>query len=168
MDDYINMPYYTLKAECKKQGLDSKGTKLELLARMGVTDTTKQPEQPEPEIKAPTPETTIIQATQEELNAFLPGATGKPVIDTSKYAAWLTNERLEKLTNKIAPLAAGKGSFKFDIDHEGGAYQIEFRGKGPVVESTTLIDTDNQIIARATQYFNARLAMGGNGQTSKV
>ena len=36
MTDYSDMSYFQLKTECAKQGLDTKGTKVELLGRLGV------------------------------------------------------------------------------------------------------------------------------------
>lgn len=170
MPDYKEMDYYSLKNECKKQRLDSKGTKVELLARLGVGDTSKQPDSPEPDIEAklPEPKAPIKIATQEELNKFLPDATGKAPIDTSKYNAWLTDARLEKLSGQIDPIAAGKGRYRYDIDRENGAFQIEFSGRALGLYSTTLIDTDQQIIKQAQYYFNARVSVGKNAQQSAI
>ncbi len=163
MEDYSSMSYYEIKAECKKLKLDSKGTKETLLARLGVL-----PAEPEPEVLAPEPEKKILAATPEDLNRFLPSSTGKPPVDNSKYAVWLTPERLNILENKIKPLAASRGKFRFNLDYEGSAFQVEFSGKGPLLESTTLIDTDQQIVTRARVYFTTPLVVGKNNAQSAV
>ncbi len=175
---YNELPYFSLKQECKKQGLNPVGKKEELLNRLNGTEITEEvPELPITPIQKDGVVTdtvehvakpTIRPATSEELARFLPNTTFTPKIDTSKYTPWLTNERLEALENKIAPIAAGKGSFRFDINHKGAAYQCEFFGGASGPECTTLIDTDNQIVARARHYFNARMAKGTNGQVSRV
>ncbi|CAB4214399.1 hypothetical protein UFOVP1454_39 [uncultured Caudovirales phage] len=174
MQDFQNMPYFTLKQECVKAGLNGKGTKKELLSRLaGVVPVVvaQEPVQAEdvvlPVVAAPVVSPIIIP-TQNDLERFMPNATHAAVIDVSKYAAWLTDERLGVLSEKIAPIAAGKGTFKYSINHKGSAYQIEFFGGASGDESTTLIDTDAQIVRRAQHYFNARMAKGGNGQSSRV
>jgi len=163
------MPYYALKQECNKAGLSSKGNRETLLQRLGQIVPTDQPKLPEPEItaKAPTP-AVILPATPEELQKYLPGATFAPKVDTSKYAAWLTEDRLKELEYKLAPIAASRGSFNFSINHKGAAFQVEFFGGDSGPESTTLIDTDAQIVARARHYFTARMARGTNGQVSRL
>jgi hypothetical protein len=172
MSDYEDMPYFQLKAECKKQGLDSTGKKPELLARLGVTRTAVPENAPEPtlvdKLPTPNPEPHIVQATKEELEKFLPDAKFVPTIDCTRYEPWLTTERLEKLAARIEPIAAGKGKYRFDLDRVNGAFQVEFSGKGPLLESTTLIDTDDQIVRRAQQYFNSRLVIGKNNQSSVI
>ena len=173
MPDYNEMAYFQMKTECKKQGLNAKGTKEQLLSRLNGEAQAKTPEEPKPQIKAPLPTTPknpviITEATEEELAQFLPKASHTPKIDTSKYKPWLTNERLQELENQIAPIASGRGKFRFDINHEKGAFQVEFSGGAAGLESTTLIDTDSQIVRRAQHYFTARLAQGGNGQKSRI
>ena len=164
---YNDLPYFALKQECKKKQISAKGTRAELLDRLNGVDVVEsiksEPVEPE-SVKS----TIITQATPEALSRFLPDMVSTPKIDVTKYAPWLTSERLTTLENKIAPIAAGKGSFKFDLNHKGAAYQCEFYGGASGPESTTLIDTDNQIVARAKHYFNARLAVGTNAQVSRV
>lgn len=170
-NDYQEMTYFQLKAECKKQNLDSTGKKPELLARLGVVDTS--PALPEEDISAKLPEPeqsapAIKTPTEEELQKFLPDATGIEPINPGKYQAWTNNERLAKLENKLSPIAAGKGRVEFLLDDEKGAYQVQFSGRplGPI--STTLIDTDQQIVKQAQFYFTARVAIGKNGQKSTI
>ena len=92
MEDYNAMTYYELKAECRKLKLDSKGKRGVLLERLGVTEPAvkeakEEPsiaEEPEPEIKAFTPEkpTIILAATQEDLDKYLPNTITNPNLDT--------------------------------------------------------------------------------------
>ena len=158
--NYIEMSYRELQQECKNQGLNAKGSTAELLGRLGVTE--KQPARPEGEPKK------ILPPTPEELERFLPEATFMPKTDSTRYQAWLTDERLRKLGAQLDTLAAGKGRWEYLIDHNTGGYQVQFSGRLQGLVSTTLIDTDNQILQQARHYFNARLVRGGNSLTEAI
>lgn len=166
MEDYKEMSWTELKQECKKKGLDSIGKKVVLIERL---EGKEKPVQPVGDVVVKTEETTkIVEATQSELERFLPQSTFKPVVDCSKYEPWLTSERLQGLENKLRPLAAGKGSFKFELDRDNGAFWVEFSGHNGVSDSTTLIDNDAQIVSRANHYFTARLVKGTDGAKSRI
>lgn len=158
--NYQEMTYRQIQEECKKEGINAKGTHIELLARLGVTE--KQPKPPEGTPKK------LVPPTQEQLERFLPGAQFVPEIDKSRYDAWLTDERLRKLAGQLDTLAAGKGRWEYLINHNDGSYHVQFSGRLQGLVSTTLIDTDNQILQQAKHYFNARLVRGGNGLTEAV
>lgn len=168
--DYSEMSYFALKAECNKQGLGSKGKRPELVKRLIGKD--KPPEsQEELEIKASLPEktpTVILPSLQEELNKFLPDTKFIPVVDTTKYKAWLTNERLQTLGNKLKPIFAGKGTFEFQLNYEGAAFQVEFNGGAAGKESITLIIEDIFLIQKAQEYCRRKLAKGGNEQKTNI
>lgn len=172
MTDYESLTYYQLKAECKKEGFGSKGTKVELLARLGVTDTSRPETERSPGLKpADNPPMTLQAAKLAETpptQLLMPNDTLKLPVDNSKYAVHLTTERLSKLENMLAPICAGKGHFKFELDYEGGAFQVGFYGgaEGPV--STTLITADTAIVNQFKRYIAARLAAGKNAQISRL
>jgi len=168
MSEFKDLPYYTIKKECTKRGLNSKGTKEVLLARLDGKEEVVNA--PEPEIKAELPEKKeILEATPEELSQFLPNAVGVPKVNyDEKFGAWINSKRLQELENMLSPIAVGKGKFRFDLDHEGGAFTVEFSGGASGLECTSLIDVNARIVRRATQYFTARLAVGGNGQKSRI
>lgn len=178
MVDYSELSYYAMKSECKKQGLNSKGKMPILLARLNGTEPLNA-KLPVPEIEppkedtvdAPPPvpeETKILAPTPDELDKYLPYAVLRPEVDVSRYEDWLTADRLQVLENKLAPLAAGKGTFRFDIDYPNSAFQVSLEGgaQGPI--STTLIGRDSQIVKLAQHYFTARLSVGKNNQTSRA
>jgi len=129
MSDYKDLPYFTLKQECKKAGLSAAGNKVTLLARLEGINPTDIPDLPEPEVKAPqpAPEVTVdapiepeVQApppvnmilgatapikiepaTPAELAKFAPTATVKPSLDTSRYKAWLTPCKILRLSPQL-------------------------------------------------------------------
>lgn len=158
--NYEEMNYRQLQQACKDEGLNAKGTMQELLGKLGVTE--KQPNPPQGTPKK------ILPPTQQELERFLPEAKFLPEIDKKRYEAWLTDERLRRLGAQLDTLSAGKGRWEYLIDHEGGSYQVQFSGRLQGLQSTTLIDTDNQILQQAKHYFNARLVRGGNALTEAV
>lgn len=171
MSTYTDMTYFELKSECAKQGKSSKGKKEELVYRL-EGQTVKIPEPPEKEILANPPELEGKKpATPNEddrLGIFMPEAEFTQQRDTSAYADWLTSERLEKLAGRLDAESTGKGKWEYQLNYEKGSFQVEFDGRAIGKHGTTLIDTDNQIVKQAHYYFNARLAMGGNGQASRL
>lgn len=171
MKDYTDMAYFALKAECKKQGLSAKGKKDVLLERLGASKKAPEEKVIEQEEIASLPDakpTQVLQATQEELNKYLPNVILHPTVDISRYEPWLTSERLEVLENKLKPIFAAKGSFKLQLDYEKGSFGVEFDGGAAGKEYTTIIVEDNFLIQKAMQYCSRRLAKGGDGQVTTV
>jgi len=157
MQDYDNMNYWNLKNECKKKGLDSKGKREALLERLQG-----KPEKPIPEPKA------IIPATQEDLNKYLPQASFTPKVDITRFKPWLTEQRLQKLTDELNPIFAGNAKFDFQLNYEQGEFQIQFSGGAAGTESLTMIVEDKFIIRKAQEYCKRKLARGGDNQTSSI
>jgi len=170
MEDYSSMGYFDLKAECRKKGLDSRGNKLVLLERLGADGTDNTPEAPEPVIKAKAPEPapqpttktiTVVSPAQSEIHSYMPQKIFIAAPDKSNYAERLSDKRLQRLANQLDSIAASKGKCTFQLDYEGGAFQVEFSGRfKDHVQSTTLIDDDKSILYRAHLYFNNRLDVG--------
>ena len=181
MKEYEDMDYFALKSLCsKKLNINSKGTKEELLERIKNTKFPNPIE--EQEIKAPKPEGKIIEIENPQGESVLTEEAGKEIkedkaisaspylpqgetlVNDQKYSAWLSNKRLESLSNQLLPVSAGKGKFKFIIDRRTKEFQVEFSGKVQGLCSTTLIDTDKRIVQEAGYYFNAKYAIGKNNQ----
>lgn len=185
MQDYSELAYFQLKAECSKKGLSSKGTKDELLARLNgeeteVKDVSKEKEsldRGEKIIKAesPNPEQKPIEAKSPQHNERLdrlqllkPDSRIRHAADPEIYREWVNNDRLEMLSNKLSPIAAGKGKYEFILKPNEGSFGVQFTGGVLGKNYTTLIDTDAQIVKQASFYFNSRLRSGTNGQVSKI
>lgn len=169
MIEYDKMNIWELKRECKKQKLDFAGGKKIIIDRLNKNKTKDSAEQsPEEKPKTETPKVKIVPATEDELAKYLPNTTFKPVVDNTKFEPWLTDERLQALNNKLAPLAAANGHFKFVKNYEQGEFYVSFFGGASGPESTTLIDVDAQIVRLATRYYKARMATGANGLTSQI
>jgi len=169
MQDYNSMDYWGLKAECKKQKIDSKGTRDVLLERLVVT--IDKPIKKPKEVKAPLPDkkpVQIIQATEDELNKYLPEATIRPQIDVSRYKPWLTDDRLQTLKNQLDPIFAAKGTFNFQLDYDKGAFGVEFNGGAAGPEFCTVIIEDGFIVRKANEYCSRRLAKGGDRQVTAM
>ena len=139
------------------------------------------------EAPSPTPDVTSIEALQpyhntrvNKLASFKPDVRLSNVPDPEFYKEWVNDERFEILDKKLSIIASGKGTWKFYLDPQlvqsqypnndkvkpgsAGAYQVEFTGRLHGNQSTTLIDTDQQILTYAGYYFNNRYETGKNNQ----
>ena len=195
MSDYQELSLFELKEECKRAGLDSKGTKAELIARLnGVEDSaveaTQEAEQvaaeqeevqEETKLQAAKPEETVqpdltqastpdanVESRIERMQQFLPSNTGLVPKDATQYAPWVSEERLSKLENALKHMSAGKGSFKMHVDNNACEYYVTFQGGGQGITSTTLIDTDQQILKEANLHFNGRFHKGTASGMSRL
>lgn len=165
MKDYTGMPYHQLKQVCAELGISAQGTKDQLLERL---KNTKSPEMIQTEeIEANTPEGPQKEiAMPDEGQPYAPEWEKKR--NDQRYAAWIANDRLERLQGQLREIANGKGTAEFTLDHEGGAYFVTFDGKLQSKVCTTLIDSDAQILKEARIYFNARMRSGKNKQVSGI
>ena len=169
MKEYEDMEYYALKSECAKMGINKKGTKEVLLKRIKETKFPTPIE--ETETKAPKPEGVIKETETPDGDGVVLASPHLPQstvtiksTENQRFDPWLNPSRLEKLSNELSAIAANKGKFRFDINHEKREFQVEFSGKLQGLISTTLIDTDKRIIKEATHYFNSRYVKGKNAQ----
>lgn len=174
--NYEDMTYFQLKSECAKQGLDYKGNKAVLLKRLQGEEGVQEDLLAEEEIveapqKEEKVEPIIIQPTQEEIQRVLMPDQVRMMTnkrDIRQYAAHLDTERLAKLENRLNEIAAGKGTFTFDINYNEGWATVKFMGGAGGPETMTLITSDEEIVKNARFYFSRRLAKGGNGQVGRM
>ena len=186
--DYAVMTAIELKQQCIKKGLDSKGKKSELIARLKGEDevVVEEPvfledvpeEEAEVELLDEDGQVESLQDEIKKLQAELKEARAAQEIrdiniqeieeeidDERKamFAPYLTSNRLTDLDRKISVVLAGKANFKIDTNKR----IVEFEGGPKIKECTTLISPDAAIIATAKRYV-ARVFIGGNGKSSRI
>lgn len=160
-DNYEDKPLFELKEACEEKGINAKGTKSELIDKLN--ESMKIAEHEKSNAPAPNEEALKRAEVIEKLHKFKPNISFVQATDEAIYEAWLTNQRLEQLGNMLRTQMAGKASFTFNKKDR----QVEFSGGIRGLWSTTLIDTDNQILGVARQY-TSRAARGSSGQKSYI
>lgn len=186
MQDYSELSYFQLKAECSKLGKSPKGTKDDLIARLNGEEVEEvktesqnkeavdrgekiiKAQSPNPEQKPIDAKSPLHSERLDRLQLLKPDSRIRHAVDPEIYKEWVNNERLEVLKNKLDPIVAGKGKFDFVLKPNDGVFGVEFTGGVLGKNYTTLIDTDAQIVKQASFYFNSRLHSGKNGQISRI
>ena len=168
MTDYSDMSYFQLKTECAKQGLDTKGTKVELLGRLGVDASVSEIKEEVAKDEAKQEDYYTDPEFQDRLKSLRPDTNFIVRRDPKIFTPFIADSRLESLASKLDEISAGKGRWNYQLDHDKQAYVVEFSGGAPGLQCESIITPDITILNRANQYFNARYATGKNGGISRV
>lgn len=180
--DYNAMTAIELKQECIKQGLDSKGKKAELIARLNGEDKVEEvveiSEEEKVEVVAKAEDESVedmqkqIQILQEQLRQANASKESQEVAislvesepseeQKGEREQFTSPVRIQELERKLKTILAGKANFSI----ESNPPFVHFEGGPKVKEGTTLIASDAAIIQAAKRYVG-RVFTGKNATGS--